>query len=358
MILTCPNCGTQYVVKDGAIPPGGRQVRCAACKHSWHQDPDDQQSVPEQGAGGEPDSDVSPYRGEAAEMDAGADASEQTDDRAPSDAVPASDHWEGAAEDIEPGATEPQSEDSPDEEESFAEATLIEPRAGPEAELRAYEESVIGSQAAEPDRYESDDGEAENIVAEPQAEEPTDVDHDEDKADYAPRATELAAGLGTRPGADGPVDDEFSPFADRDLLETRGRSPVLTVAILIIVIAAIAAAFWFLAPTEWKARVGLGDGSKTPLELMITHPDRQKLASGQESLTIAGRVINPTSATHAIPPIYAQLKNRAGQTIYSWTIDPPAPSLAPRASTPFNSTQVDVPPGGDDLTITLGAPKP
>jgi predicted Zn finger-like uncharacterized protein len=40
MILTCPNCGTQYVVKDGAVPPQGRQVRCAACKHSWHQDPD------------------------------------------------------------------------------------------------------------------------------------------------------------------------------------------------------------------------------------------------------------------------------------------------------------------------------
>ena len=40
MILTCPNCGTQYVVKDGAIPPQGRQVRCASCKHSWHQDPE------------------------------------------------------------------------------------------------------------------------------------------------------------------------------------------------------------------------------------------------------------------------------------------------------------------------------
>ena len=40
MILTCPSCGTQYVVKDGAIPPEGRQVRCAACKHSWHQNAD------------------------------------------------------------------------------------------------------------------------------------------------------------------------------------------------------------------------------------------------------------------------------------------------------------------------------
>lgn len=40
MILTCPECSTKYVVKDGAIPAGGRQVRCAACKASWHQDPE------------------------------------------------------------------------------------------------------------------------------------------------------------------------------------------------------------------------------------------------------------------------------------------------------------------------------
>ena len=40
MILTCPSCGTQYAVKDGAIPEQGRKVRCAACGESWHQRPD------------------------------------------------------------------------------------------------------------------------------------------------------------------------------------------------------------------------------------------------------------------------------------------------------------------------------
>jgi predicted Zn finger-like uncharacterized protein len=40
MILTCPSCGTQYAVKDGAIPSQGRKVRCASCGNSWHQDPE------------------------------------------------------------------------------------------------------------------------------------------------------------------------------------------------------------------------------------------------------------------------------------------------------------------------------
>ena len=97
MILTCPSCGTQYVVKDGAIPPGGRQVRCASCKHSWHQDPEPAKRTL-------PSDEASRRRSRRLSRAA---APRRTSD------------------------------------ESFAEATLIEPRSGPEAEERAYEEAIV-----------------------------------------------------------------------------------------------------------------------------------------------------------------------------------------------------------------------
>jgi len=279
MILTCPNCGTQYVVKDGAIPPQGRQVRCASCRHSWHQDADEPVELRLS-----PESEVT-------------EADEQP--------------------------------------ETIADVPVIEPRSGPEAEERAYEEAAI-AEALDEDRVESATREEWHeppaVVAEP--------------ADYdAPPGPELQA------------EDEFSPFAERDYVEPTRRSPLLMVLLLIVVVAAAAAAFWFFAPTEWKARLGLAEAT-TPLQLSNPpHVERRPLASGQDLLTVAGRVINPTNKSQPVPPIYAELRDATGKVVYKWTIAPPVPMLAPGATASFNSTEINVPSQSADLTISLVPPK-
>jgi hypothetical protein len=88
---------------------------------------------------------------------------------------------------------------------------------------------------------------------------------------------------------------------------------------------------------------------------MMTHSDRQKLASGNELLSVSGRVINPTAETQPVPPIRAELRTSTGKLVHSWTISPPAPSLAPNTSAPFNSAEMNVPEGGEELTISLGS---
>jgi len=305
MILSCPNCGTQYVVKDDAIPPTGRQVRCASCKHRWHQDPDES-------------------------------AGPLAHDEAP-----------------------PLDETVGEDDETIAEASLIEPRSGPEAEERAYTESLAEGEAG-----------AGGPPSEPQYErmEPSDTPAQYEEHLMPRRSIEAAtAETGTgpieqpaaaEPERQYPADeeaDDFSPFAASEYHAPRRRSPLLTLLVIALVVAAIAAAFWFLAPPEWKARVGLGNGGTSPLAFVITHRERQQLQSGNQLLTISGRIVNPTSREQVVPPIKAQLKTRQGRVIYSWTIAPPTRSLAPGKSASFNSAEVNVPPGGDDVTITTAS---
>jgi predicted Zn finger-like uncharacterized protein len=285
MILTCPSCGTQYVVKDGAIPPEGRQVRCAACKHSWHQD---------------------------AEAEAGTlELDEAT-----------------AVTETSPVA---ETEDTRDEDENLTEATLIEPRTGPEAEERAYEEAVIeGAVDPEPAPAAMDDA-------------------------REPEQSVLAAADWDEPPEAEAAPDMFSPFAgeDEDAPRRGGTPTKLLIAALVIV--ALAVLFWFLAPADLKARLGLASASESPLQVSNPpHVERMQLASGNELLTVSGRVINPTGREQVVPPLTAKLTNQAGKLVYSWTIQPPTPSLAAGASASFNSAEVSVPPGGEYLTITLG----
>ncbi|MFL6841127.1 MAG: FxLYD domain-containing protein, partial [Sphingomicrobium sp.] len=109
--------------------------------------------------------------------------------------------------------------------------------------------------------------------------------------------------------------------------------------------------------TEWKAKLGLAE-TTTPLQLSNPpHVERRPLASGQDLLTVAGRVINPTDQAHPVPPIYAELYDHGGKVIYSWTIAPPTPTLGPGASASFNSAEINVPAGAEGVTISLGPPK-
>ena len=40
MSLTCPNCGSRFKIKDGALGTKGRKVKCGKCEHRWHAMPE------------------------------------------------------------------------------------------------------------------------------------------------------------------------------------------------------------------------------------------------------------------------------------------------------------------------------
>jgi len=309
MILTCPACDTKYVVKDDAIPPGGRQVRCASCKHSWHQEPE--------GAIVEAES-------VAVDFESAAQASPgHGDDETLAEAPPQAIEEQMIAGEPQPEAVE---QAQPEWTLPHAEAP-IEP--APAGEVSMEEAPAVA------DEWRHTEAEQPEAVADESA---VAVDQRE------PVADEAAV----------PAEEEFvgyAPIADEE--ESRRRWPLI-LGILALIVAA-AAAFWFLAPPEWKERAGIAQAGATPLQLMITTNDRQPLESGNELIAISGRVINPTDSEQLVPPIHAELRDKQTKAVvHRWTIAPPARVLAPRSSASFNSAEIDVPKGGDELTITLG----
>ena len=280
MILTCPSCGTQYAVKDGAIPEGGRKVRCAACGHSWHQDPD---------------------------------------------AAPV----EAAAAPLEPP---PPAEPNEVEEPGTAEVEATEYGAGPVEPPQAYEEiepiapgaPLVEPPAAVPVPPPDD---AFNQQREPP----------EDQWDLTkelPDAEEIEA-LRTETGAD------------------RKRNWFMAILIAMVLVVAVALAFWFLAPDSLRQQVGLAGSAPSPLQIAPGTTERQPLASGNELVVVSGRVINPSAIQQTVPPIEAQLRDKSGRLLYAWTIAPPARSLPPGGSASFNSAEMNVPSSGDESTVTL-----
>ena len=294
MILSCPACDTKYVIKANAIPPGGRQVRCASCKHSWHQDSEPGSADPEEvqaGLGGPADDTSAAFEQPMAD-------------------VPL---------DVAHGA----------ETGGLQQAGTLEADESPWGTISSetVESDVPSAAPAGPDEVAMEEAPA---VADDWREPPL-VDTPE------PATEEEFVG--------------YAPIAGE--AETKRRWPVLLFILLTIAVAA--AAFWFLAPPEWKERAGIAQAGATPLQLMITTSDRQQLESGNELVAISGRVINPTDRELNIPPIRAELRDKQSRKlVHSWTSAPPARVLGPRSSASFNSAEVDVPKCGDELTVTLG----
>ncbi len=276
MILTCPSCGTQYAVKDGAIPDGGRNVRCAACGHSWHQNPENQTAGEEEA--------VTPVT-----------------DPAPEPGDPAA---SATAFDEFPGEPEPVGYDP------------VDPIA-PGAELVEAPTSVP---------VPPPDG---NGWAEPRSDE-----EQWDPEKEIPDAEEIAA-------------------AESETGEDRKRNWLLGAIIAIILVVIIVAALWLIAPDSVRQRIGLAGGGPTVLQIAPGTPERQKLASGNELVVVSGKVINPSAKAQSVPPIQAELRDRSGRLLYSWTIAPPTRSLPPGGTATFNSAEMDVPPSGLDSTVTL-----
>ena len=124
------------------------------------------------------------------------------------------------------------------------------------------------------------------------------------------------------------------------------------VAALLMLAATAAIGVWGL-PGNLSSRFAFAKASGNALQIVDHKTERSRMASGNELLTVTGRIANPSREAQRVPALRAELRDAQGRGIYSWTISAPVRQLAPGASATFNSAEVDVPQGAKAVNISF-----
>lgn len=171
----------------------------------------------------------------------------------------------------------------------------------------------------------------------------------------APAAREAVAAPPPPPpvAEDEAQDADFDPFAHEPPFRPR-RNPAklwtaLAVLAALVMLGAIGAISWFGLPEiNWGAAA-----SGSPIRIEGS-AEKRRLASGNELLTVTGKITNLTDEMQRVPQIRAELRDDRERPVYDWSISAPVAELQPRQSANFNSAEVDVPRGASKIKLSLG----
>lgn len=293
MILVCPHCATRYIVPDQAIGVNGRQVRCAACKHSWFQE----------GA-------ALPLR--------------QEPDKAPVEPVAA------------PVAPPREAAEAPRPKSAPAPAESVAQADGADAAAKAEVETTVTA-VAQASGFD--------VAARPESVAPA---TDEAERPPAPREERLGrpAALDESPYASEP------PFRAR---RNPARLWTYAAVLFFLAVAGAGGALYYYGPPEWAVRAGLlADSQEPDLLFYLAKPaERRSLPNGAEYFAFSARIVNSGAQTLPVPPVEVQLRDQQDRLVFSWTTRADKTELKPGEEASINESRLDIPKNAENLSLTF-----
>jgi len=150
-----------------------------------------------------------------------------------------------------------------------------------------------------------------------------------------------------------PASQPATAEADTDVVPRPRRRWLLPALVVLVVALGAAAALVAFGPQQVASQLGLAAG-RVPLGIEITRqPDWRQIGGDTQLFAVSGRIWNPTNTEQAVPDIRAELKDRQGRRVYSWTITRPVARLAPGQAATFDGAAVDVPPASANVSVSF-----
>ncbi|WP_298307687.1 zinc-ribbon domain-containing protein [uncultured Erythrobacter sp.] len=300
MIISCPACGTRYVVPETAIGPEGRTVRCAKCKHSWFQEP------------------------ELLELD--------TEDEKPGAAATPTE--EAESEEPPPPSPEPATPPPPppvptSTETANVPAPSVDHWRSEDRNASDEDEGAPGDDSAPPVEEESYSGSNDPLAN------ADDDDHYYDHADSAFGNDEY--------------EEEASSFEYRPPFTRRRNSLkmwTLAAAVFALLATGTVVAVNYYGLPDWvpiqRPEFGIG---KADLELDFPAEQQRKevLDSGEEIFQVRGTINNVGQETMNVPSLLIVFRDAREKNVYSWVVVPSKRELAPGESLNVTEAITDIP---------------
>ena len=303
LIISCPACGTRYVVPDNAIGGDGRTVRCAKCKHSWFQESKalDLTETAETAEAPAPPAPVPPPPPSPPSPPPEPEAAEEDAGEGP---APSISHWR--TEDRPDVATNPEPQPAPEP----SAPPIPEPEPEPEPQ-DSFPTDPLAGEAGE-DGY---DGGADRAF------EDDDYDSDEgSQFDYSP------------------------PFTRR-----RNSLKMWTIAAGVFALLAsgtVVAVNYYGLP-DWfpVARPTFGVGkADLALDFPATQQRKELLDSGEEIFRVRGTITNSGQESTSVPSLLVVFRDGDERIVGNWVVVPSKRELAPGESLNVTEAITDIPP--------------
>ncbi|TRD11018.1 thioredoxin [Erythrobacter insulae] len=321
MIISCPACTTRYVVPDAAIGIEGRTVRCAKCKHSWFQDPDEAASTA-------PSAKAQPEASRASAPPQAAPASPKPAPR-PTKNIPAAEETDDAS----------------------AGPSISHWRTSDKTDLES-------SKPAAADAVKTDAGGARNSgtnkSAAPDLSDDTPPVSNAFERDADPLAEQTVSDDAF---GDGDYDDEPSQFDYVPPFRAR-RNPlkmwtIAAAAFALMATGTVVAVNYYGLP-DWfplqRPTFGIGKPDLT-LEFPSAQQRTETLETGEEIFRVRGTINNAGRETVSVPTLLVVFRDERDRNVGNWIIVPSKRELAPGESLNVTEAIADIPPSATEAEI-------
>lgn len=125
----------------------------------------------------------------------------------------------------------------------------------------------------------------------------------------------------------------------------------------LLLVSAAGGALWYFGPPGWLVNLGLAPGhADVGLQITEINHSHRKVPGGQLIFTYTAVIVNKSSETLAVPPVFAEVRDERRKLIRSWKARADKAELAPGETARISETRFDIPAGGQgfDLTFSPG----